>query len=261
MNTVSKKSIQSAIPAQVRRITRRIFHIDGDLNLKWKLKSGIKISVASSADWVLYNDIFVDGEYDVPILDCIHRWPSAQPMNVLDLGANVGYFTLRFADLARRHCHDDLSYHVTMVEGSPALAKELKKRINLAGGVESHVSIINGLIGKREGIGRISETEFHPMNSIVPEGGKGVQVRYINLGSLPEASEKIHLLKCDIEGSELQFIETYTDLLRKVESAVFELHPKVCDTDRCVHLLNEAGFVRYELLRKTEDFMVAHFLR
>lgn len=261
MNIPIRESVKAVIPHRFHRAIKRIFQEQGDVNLKWVLKSGIRISVASSADWVIYNDIFVDGEYDVPILECLRRWPSAQPINVLDLGANVGYFTLRFADLARRNGYNSVSYHVTMVEGSPTLAKELQTRINLADGVESQVSIINGLIGKREGFGKISETEFHPMNAIVHEGRYGVQVQYVDLSSFLEASEKIHLMKCDIEGSELQFIENYPDLLRNVESAVFELHPKVCDTNRCINLLKSAGFVHCELLRKTEDFMVAHFLR
>lgn len=34
------------------------------LGLRHQLPSGIDIEVASLADWNIYNDIFVDGEYD-----------------------------------------------------------------------------------------------------------------------------------------------------------------------------------------------------
>ena len=39
------------------------------------------------------------------------------------------------------------------------------------------------------------------------------------------------LLKCDIEGAELLFLENYEDLLGKVRNAVFELHHEQCDTN------------------------------
>jgi FkbM family methyltransferase len=261
VNNTVRRSIKEVVPQRFHRIIKQIFRKQGGLNLKWTLKSGISISVASLADWVIYNDIFVDGEYDIPILECLHKWQSAKIINVLDLGANVGYFTLRFVDLTRRRGRHNFSYHVTMVEGSPTLANELSARVKSTDDVETNVSIVHGLIGKREGFGKILENEFHPMNTIIHESNNGVQVKYIDLNSLLEAGETIHLVKCDIEGAELQFIENYPDLLRNVESAVFELHPKVCDTNRCIDLLKALGFVHCELLRKTEDFMVAYFLR
>jgi FkbM family methyltransferase len=182
-------------------------------------------------------------------------------MNVLDLGANVGYFALRFVDMARRHGDSDLSYHITMVEGSPTMFRELQTRIYLSGGVERSVSIVHGLVGKREGFGKITENDFHPMSTIMREDPYGVRVKFLDLTTLLQAGEKIHLLKCDIEGAELQFIENYPDLLQNVESAVFELHPTACNTDRCIELLKSAGLVQCEFLRKTADLMVAHFLR
>ncbi|MGA7792911.1 MAG: FkbM family methyltransferase, partial [Candidatus Acidiferrales bacterium] len=184
-----------------------------------------------------------------------------QPMNVVDLGGNVGFFTLRFIDLARRQGRDKLSYRITSVEGSPTIAKELRRRIHLTEGVESSVSIVHGLVGKRSGSAKITENEFHPMSTIMHQDRYGVSVPYVDLNSVLATGKPIHLLKCDIEGAELQFIENYPDLLRNVESAVFELHPEVCDTDRCIHLLKAAGLARCEFLRKTKDVMVAYFLR
>jgi FkbM family methyltransferase len=261
VNAAIRKTVKAAIPQRFHRGIKQLFQKQRNLNLTWKLRSGLKISVANPPDWVIYNDIFVDGEYDIPILECLRRRPSSQPMNILDLGANVGYFTLRFVDLMRRNGYEDFSYRVTMVEGSPKLTKELQKRVILAGGLESNVTIISGLIGKREGVGKIAENDFHPMNTIMQGNFYGVQVKYIDLTSILEASEKIHLMKCDIEGAELQFIENYGDLLRNVESAVFELHPKVCDSNKCIHLLKSAKLVQYEVLRKTDDFIVAYFRR
>ena len=71
----------------------------------------------------------------------------------------------------------------------------------------------------------------------------------------------IDLLKCDIEGSELELLESYGDLLRRVEIAVIELHHEICDTARCYELLRAAGFAGEERLREDDRVSVALFWR
>ena len=137
----------------------------------------------------------------------------------------------------------------------------MQTRVKLAGGLESNVRIINGLIGRREGIGKIVEDDVHPMNTIMRENFYGVPVKYVDLNSIMKVGEKIYLLKCDIEGAELQFLENYADLLGNVEAAVFELHPKICDSKKCIGLLKGAKLLQCDVLRQTEDFMVAYFRR
>ena len=63
------------------------------LELENTLPSGITLQVASKGEWWTYNDIFVNCEYDVPILHVLERCSSFRPLKVLDLGANVGDFT------------------------------------------------------------------------------------------------------------------------------------------------------------------------
>jgi hypothetical protein len=57
------------------------------------------VKVASKGEWWVYNDIFVDGEYDMPIHTALEDRSPVRPFIVLDLGANVGYFALRVLDL------------------------------------------------------------------------------------------------------------------------------------------------------------------
>src|SRR5690242_4474626 len=86
------------------------------LRPEWTLPSGLKVTVGSWAEWVTYNDIFVDGEYDVPIRHAIdHAEPDAV---ILDIGANVAYFALRFSDLWMR-ARPRQSFRLIGVEGSP----------------------------------------------------------------------------------------------------------------------------------------------
>jgi hypothetical protein len=92
----------------------------------------------------------------------------------------------------------------------------------------------------------------------IPAGG--VNVAFVDVDALIKDKFEIDLLKCDIEGAELMFIENYGDLLRRVRTAVLELHHHQCDTKRCVRLLESLGF-RQTILRFNDSFSVCLFSR
>ncbi len=84
--------------------------------------------------------------------------------------------------------------------------------------------------------------------------------QFIDLSILMEKVGEIDLLKCDIEGAELLFLENYGDLLGKVRNAVFELHHEQCDTNKCRDILLKSGF-RETVLRATPTFSVNFMTR
>jgi hypothetical protein len=98
------------------------------LKLEHTLDSGLTIKAESKGEWWIYKDIFVNCEYDVPIRAALAA-SSNQPFVVLDLGANVGYFTFRVLDLIRRQHFDHILPDITMVEGSPDTIGKLQHRI------------------------------------------------------------------------------------------------------------------------------------
>jgi hypothetical protein len=69
----------------------------------------------------------------------------------------------------------------------------------------------------------------------------------------------IDLLKCDIEGAEQLFLETYPDLLQKTHAVVVELHSEHCDTARCRSLLNDAGFTGHRVIEKEPTESLEYF--
>ena len=97
------------------------------LNPSWTLNSGLVIRVLNYNDWMIYNDIFVEREYDAAIEDLLRETDSPRPLQVLDLGGNVGFFTLRLAHLLLQAGRSD--FRVTMVEGSPSTYPELLERL------------------------------------------------------------------------------------------------------------------------------------
>ena len=65
------------------------------LDIKWTLRSKLSIELHGLSDWVVFSDIFVNGEYDEAIEHTFSTMPSGEQVRILDLGANVGFFTLR----------------------------------------------------------------------------------------------------------------------------------------------------------------------
>src|SRR5262249_42707470 len=59
-------------------------------NLKTTLSSGVSLRVEDYADWIIYNEIFVNGEYRKAVEFSSSTIPNDRKANFVDLGANVG---------------------------------------------------------------------------------------------------------------------------------------------------------------------------
>ena len=222
------------------------------LDLRWTLASGILIRIENYADWVVYNEIFVDGAYDAAIRMAVESSGKHAPLRVIDLGANVGFFALRVVDLLRRDTGDSTQFTIDAIEGNPALIAGLHSRLITDNSLSRHVRIIPGLIGERGGKATLYKSYSHSHGSIIPGSGThGPSVPYVDLSRLFSPEAQFDLLKCDIEGAELLFIERYPDLLQRVRVAVFELHDHLSDSDRCRALLKDLGFSGATVVRDT----------
>jgi FkbM family methyltransferase len=230
------------------------------LNLHWVLKSGLKVNVSTLSEWWIYNDIYVDGEYDLPIKLMLESSPKNRPLEVIDLGANVGFFTFRVIDLIRQNGQQTIPYRITLVEGSPQIFADLTKRLGSQELLADDIRLVNGLVGKRRGKATLVESEFHIANAISEnKKSKGIPVDYVDLHTLFDKNTEIDLLKCDIEGSELHFIENYQDLLKQVKLVVFELHHELCDTAKCLAIMSQLGFQQHSVLRDAGSYSVCLF--
>ncbi len=239
--------LRRVVPARlVEPLRRLIWRLP---NLRRRLPSGLELAVESPADWTIYNDVFAEGEYDAAIHACLDAAPRDRPLTVLDLGANVGYFALRLADLALRR--GGVDFRLIAVEASAGLAQAIERRLRAQPALTERVRVVHGLAGRRSGEGRLYESALHFEHSALPRGdGRGRAVSYVDLAALTASWPQIDLLKCDIEGAELELLETYGgDLLPRVRRAVVELHHARCDTGRCRELLHATGLARERVLR------------
>ena len=257
------ESVQNQMRDRYWKIKSRLLYqsLYRALDLEHTLQSGLTVKVASKGEWWTYNDIFVDGEYDVPIRTALKGRSPVRSFVVLDLGANVGYFAFRVLDLIYQEERESFNPDITMIEGSPKTFLELEKRIRSQRQLEVGVRMVHGLVGQPRGSGVIQESAIHVKSTTVNvAAGHGVKVDFVDLDSLMGDKSEIDLLKCDIEGAESLFIQNYADLLRKVKHAVFELHHDQCDTKECVRALEDLGF-HQTILRANSSFSVSLFSR
>lgn len=219
------------------------------LHLDRQLKSGYQVRISSYSDWCIFNDLFVDGEYDPAINVMLDRVKGASSIRVIDLGANVGFFSARVLDQMQRRGIQIPTVEILLVEGSPALESELKERIGsiVQPGVRAKVLI--GLVGEKSGTAQLKIGISQSGNKVVeladPDSNT---VSYIDLEAQLGGITTINLLKCDIEGSEEAFLRNYAELLKKTEVAIFEFHEPDCPAAVGVRKVMEAGFARHQLL-------------
>ena len=239
---------RAALPRAVRqRLRRAMFEW---LELTWTTSSGIGLRVANYNEWIIYNEIFVDGEYDAAIRAALESRDAERPIRVLDLGANTGFFTLRLFDRLRASGLQDAYCHATLVEANPDLIPVLRRRVHDDNPLVDRVEIVSGAAGEPSGTATLHRSFDSPGDSSVirHESGADVAVQYVDLARLAGGGP-IDLLKCDVEGAELTVIERYPQLLQRTRVAVFEFHHDLVSVDRCRELLRNEGLADETLLR------------
>lgn len=228
------------------------------LSLTHRLKSGVRVEIKNMADWVLFNDIFVDGEYDAPLDLCFKR--SGQRCCILDLGSNVGFFSRRALDLRRRNFPDKF-LELTCVEGMRGSFTRLRNEFPILKRNE-RARFYHGLVGKKHGAARLKGHVFHAMTSLIQDEKRGGElIPFVDLSSVTRGWKCVDLLKCDIEGSEQLFIENYQDVLRRTNLAVFEFHLHRVDLRRCFSMLSACGLFPVSTLNCAKEVRLELFSR
>ena len=217
------------------------------LKLDAHLESGIKISIRSSQEWYLFNEIFLLHEYDEAI-DYTLSLKDKKELNVIDCGANVGFFTLRMLDrFLINDSHAKLNLY--MIEAAPHLVKKLRLKMESIAFSNIKIQIISGLAGKRSGNSTFQLAKSGDVSNYVSESplldldtrGKIKSLPYIDLEKVVGENTPIDLIKLDIEGSEFDFIKSYTALLRRTRVLVVEFHSDFGNVSEAIKNLSELG--------------------
>lgn len=231
----------------------------GLLDLDCELRSGLHVRIRNRPDWEMYNEVLVNGEYDVPIDYALDRYQANRPLVIIDLGGNIGYFAFRCADeCITRGIADRLS--LVIVEGAPLMFRELKERVQAEPLLREKVQLLNGLVGRKGGEAYITGSHLHYSNVASEERRAGSsRVAYINLDEALARFETIDLIKCDIEGSEFDFIDHYENLLKKTRVIAIEFHRYGRNLDEARDKLSQYGFNRRSVLRDTRFYSIEFY--
>ncbi|MGA2869746.1 MAG: FkbM family methyltransferase [Verrucomicrobiota bacterium] len=252
--------IAAVLPRQLKPWVWRT--LSDHMQLQYRLPSGIRAQIASYSDWCMYNDIFVAGEYDQAIEVALDKAKPGQTFRVVDLGANVGFFTMRVLDLiARRHIQFD-HIECLLVEASVRLRPSLHKHLHDIGRKELTTKIVIGLVGQKTGEAQLVLKASECMNQVVKKSAaKSHSVPYYDLSHTLDEITEISLLKCDIEGSEMDFLENYPQLLRNTQVAVFEFHDPMCPASLGIVKVMEAGFAASHVILDQGNAKTVFFQR
>ena len=146
---------------------------------------------------------------------------------VVDLGANVGLFSLLAAKLGAK---------VTAVEMQSGFLPLIEANLR-ANGVSDQVEIVWGIIGAGSGIVTdhgVLDTASHYLET-APELSIKELIRSRSL-------RQIDFLKIDIEGSEFDLFRKGTDWLSIVRRIAMEVHCHFGDSGQLTRTLTDAGF-------------------
>ena len=224
------------------RINRVIDAYLGRFPIRRRTPSGLVYWQESVPSMVVANEIFSTDLYAGPVA-------MLRPTTFVDLGTNVGYFPLLVAEVVRSR-----SIRGLCVEPNPHLHPLVELHLSSNGLQDVH--LIKGLVGgHRFG----AETDFflNPshiassatgrFNPLVPVGG---QVRTIKVPVVDLArewrrffgDEPVDLLKVDIEGAEVEFLESHTPFLESVRTILIEWHSWITTLEEVSNVLRPSGF-------------------
>jgi FkbM family methyltransferase len=149
-------------------------------------------------------------------------------LNVLDLGAHVGGFSLLLQDLGLR------LKKLVAVEFNPNTALRLSYNLSLNLGASAEVKVLNvgvsgsdGTYAGDFGLGSSSDSLMDVPGSVASPkvATRQIPLRTVdNIIGAEFGSEIIDLCKMDIEGAEYGVFEQGTEALRRVRFLVMEIH-------------------------------------
>lgn len=210
-------------------------------------RQGLTFNLESRADWVIFCEIFLEHEYQPALDHVLSARPGGEHL-ILDLGANIGLFCYFFLNQWLAHERSLSSLEIVAVEASASNFERLCRAAENWRRVGAKVCPVSGLVGPREGRASFTEGATHSTHAVDRRTGTGAPMRYLDLETVLPENRRIDLLKCDIEGSEEDFLRAYSTILHRTSAAVVELHPGLCDAEACRQQLAGAGLRRVRVI-------------
>jgi len=173
-------------------------------------------------------EIIIGREYDF-----ISSWfESRHAPVVLDLGANIGLFSLFVFNVCP-------AAEVYSIEPAESTYRILARNRRTNPDLNWHV--LNYAIWSEDGRIGFVYCPDASSSSYANDDSDENSVPAISLRSLLERIGKpVDLLKMDIEGAEERVLEANQDILGKIDAMIVEIHPHRCDQEHVIQILRES---------------------
>lgn len=207
-------------------------------SITWRSRSGTTFVTRGDGSHFPVREIFVHDEYCLDLL-------RPAPMTIVDVGANVGVFSLRAAELFR-------GVRIVACEASPWAYEQLVRNVELNPALcnidTRHCAVVGSLNSRdidfwMDATASASSTLLE--SAIRDESaGQWVKVPAVSLSAVLASVTMVDLLKVDVEGAEYEILQaTPASVLAQVRRIVVEYHPlRGHHVSDIVALLVLAGF-------------------
>jgi FkbM family methyltransferase len=189
-------------------------------------------------------------------------------ITIADLGCNVGYFACWLADLT-----EGKKLKGILVDANPDAVKEATWHMNVNGMTD--VFAMNGIVGEgKDGVhagfhlyeSNICSTSHLPEELKKKLAGKWktISVPCLDIGKLWKqqfGDTRCNVLKIDVEGSELKFLQSEQSFLNLCDSVFVEWHTWAVKFEQLKSILEEYGFVYVRTIDENELMGTAVFRR
>ena len=187
---------------------RGLLHLDRQGQVELTELPGFRIYAAAADDAVGRH--VQAGRYE-PEVEAVFRRLLRPGMGVIDLGANIGFFSMLSASLVGE------GGWVLAVEPNPANAKllEASRQANGFG----HVTVCQVAAGTMPGLLALHASDSNGTTAGLPDGVDAllaaVTVPCVRVETLLQADWQVHLIKADVEGAEYNALRGCTGVIAR----------------------------------------------
>jgi FkbM family methyltransferase len=175
---------------------------------------------------------------------------------VIDIGANVGFFTKRFA----KWVHG--GGFVIAVEPETTNFRQLLKNLKKAG-TANLVKTFQGVAAEEAGTLKLAINPVHPSDHKI--GQEGIEVKAFTIDNLvrDESAPRICLIKIDVQGAEERVLKGALETIKRDHPALFVEMDDVAmqkmgsSAERVINLLIEYGYVIQRLWKNAQTEQIS----
>lgn len=175
--------------------------------------------------WYENSDEFYELKKEIFSENCYYIELDKEDPYIIDLGAHIGMSVVYFKMLFPKS-------KILAFEPVPYNFEILKK--NVEENQLENVELVQAVVAPKAGILRIQEPigegAWRSGAGIIPKGWKGIQdnreIKVEAVGIQDLLSEKVDILKMDIEGMEYEVIRNMGPNIRNIANMIIEVHPR-----------------------------------